>query len=86
MTIGMLMESLTAKAGAVTGQFVDATPFQNSDGAEPTDPCAEYGEQLERAGEWVGGSGWARGAPGRWGAAGSWGCGGSALPGCCWYC
>jgi hypothetical protein len=28
MTIGMLVESLAAKAGALTGQFVDASPFQ----------------------------------------------------------
>ena len=28
MTIGMLLESLTSKAGALDGTFVDATPFQ----------------------------------------------------------
>lgn len=28
MTIGMLVESMAAKAGALTGQFVDASPFQ----------------------------------------------------------
>jgi DNA-directed RNA polymerase I subunit RPA2 len=28
MTIGMLVESLAAKAGALTGNFVDASPFQ----------------------------------------------------------
>ena len=32
MTIGMLMESLGSKAGALGGPFVDATPFQKSDG------------------------------------------------------
>ncbi|KAL4423560.1 hypothetical protein ABPG77_004600, partial [Micractinium sp. CCAP 211/92] len=31
MTIGMLIESLTGKAGAISGQFVDASPFQSSD-------------------------------------------------------
>lgn len=28
MTIGMLVESLAAKAGAINGKFVDASPFQ----------------------------------------------------------
>ena len=28
MTIGMLLESLASKAGALQGTFVDATPFQ----------------------------------------------------------
>jgi hypothetical protein len=28
MTIGMLVESLAAKAGALSGNFVDASPFQ----------------------------------------------------------
>ncbi len=32
MTIGMLVESLASKAGALGGRFVDATPFQRSDG------------------------------------------------------
>lgn len=32
MTIGMLVESMASKAGALTGSFVDATPFQRSDG------------------------------------------------------
>jgi DNA-directed RNA polymerase I subunit RPA2 len=32
MTIGMLIESMGAKAGALTGTFVDASPFQASDG------------------------------------------------------
>lgn len=32
MTIGMLVESLASKAGALHGKFVDATPFQRSDG------------------------------------------------------
>jgi hypothetical protein len=28
MTIGMLVESMAAKAGAMRGEFVDASPFQ----------------------------------------------------------
>lgn len=32
MTIGMLMESLGSKAGALDGHFVDSTPFQRADG------------------------------------------------------
>ena len=32
MTIGMLVESLASKAGALGGRFVNATPFQRSDG------------------------------------------------------
>lgn len=32
MTIGMLLESMGAKAGALHGQFVDASPFQAADG------------------------------------------------------
>lgn len=50
MTIGMLIESLTAKAGCLTGQFVDASPFQSADADAPVDPCAEFGAALEAAG------------------------------------
>jgi hypothetical protein len=32
MTIGMLLESMGAKAGALTGAFFDASAFQASDG------------------------------------------------------
>lgn len=32
MTIGMLIESLASKAGALTGTWVDASPFQECDG------------------------------------------------------
>jgi DNA-directed RNA polymerase I subunit RPA2 len=32
MTIGMLLESMGAKAGALQGRFVDASPFQRADG------------------------------------------------------
>lgn len=38
MTIGMLMESLGSKAGALGGHFVDATPFQRADGKARTTP------------------------------------------------
>lgn len=51
MTIGMLIESLTSKAAAITGQFVDATPFQGSDENGPViDAPAEFGKKLEAAG------------------------------------
>jgi DNA-directed RNA polymerase I subunit RPA2 len=32
MTIGMLVESMAAKAGALRGEFVDASPFQRCAG------------------------------------------------------
>jgi DNA-directed RNA polymerase I subunit RPA2 len=35
MTIGMLVESMVAKAGALQGKFVDASPFQRCEGG----PC-----------------------------------------------
>ena len=38
MTIGMLMESLGSKAGALGGHFVDATPFQRADGKARSTP------------------------------------------------
>lgn len=57
MTIGMLVESLAAKAGALTGRFVDASPFQNcttpgqgSSQSERINPVEEFGAQLEAAG------------------------------------
>jgi DNA-directed RNA polymerase I subunit RPA2 len=50
MTIGMLIESLTGKAGCLTGQFVDASPFQSADADAPVDPTAEFGAALEAAG------------------------------------
>ncbi len=46
MTIGMLVESMASKAGALKGKFVDATPFQKSDGGEG-DPIREFGTQLQ---------------------------------------
>lgn len=50
MTIGMLIESLTSKAGAVSGQFVDATPFKGSEEGKPADRTEEFGKMLEKAG------------------------------------
>ena len=49
MTIGMLVESMVSKAGALQGRFVDASPFQSSDGIE-TDPIRDFGAALEKAG------------------------------------
>ncbi|GAX83529.1 hypothetical protein CEUSTIGMA_g10954.t1 [Chlamydomonas eustigma] len=49
MTIGMLVESLASKAGALRGEFVDATPFQRCDG-KPGNPAEEYGKHLEKLG------------------------------------
>eukprot|EP00873_Tetraselmis_striata_P041965 jgi/Tetstr1/462229/TSEL_000628.t1 len=49
MTIGMLVESMAAKAGALDGEFVDATAFQTSDG-KPGDPITYFGDKLEAAG------------------------------------
>jgi len=50
MTIGMLVESLASKAGALGGAFVDATPFggMGEDGA--AHPAAVFGAALEAAG------------------------------------
>lgn len=50
MTIGMLIESMTGKAGALGGTFVDASPFQSSDAGEAVDQPGEFGKQLEEAG------------------------------------
>ena len=52
MTIGMLIESMTGKAGALSGEFIDASPFQASDaeGGGAVDPVEEWGTQLEAAG------------------------------------
>ena len=50
MTIGMLIESLTGKTGALDGRFVDASPFQSSDNDCPVDPCEEFSRALEAAG------------------------------------
>ncbi|GFR47172.1 hypothetical protein Agub_g8865 [Astrephomene gubernaculifera] len=50
MTIGMLVESLVSKGGALAGQFVDASPFQRSDGVEKGNPVERWGAYLERQG------------------------------------
>jgi len=53
MTVGMLVESVAAKAGALTGRFVDATPFAGAAAgphAPPPDPAAAAGAALEAAG------------------------------------
>ena len=50
MTIGMLIESLTGKSGALTGTFVDASPFQSADADTVIDPCADFATALEAAG------------------------------------
>ncbi|CAG9461634.1 unnamed protein product [Pedinophyceae sp. YPF-701] len=49
MTIGMLIESMASKAAAMSGGFVDATPFQTSTDAA-WDPVREFGDQLEAHG------------------------------------
>ena len=46
MTIGMLLESLRSKAGALTGSFVDATPFQRAAG-KSEDPIDNVAHTLE---------------------------------------
>jgi DNA-directed RNA polymerase I subunit RPA2 len=51
MTIGMLVESLGSKAGALVGEFVDATPFQKCDNPDTfVDPIKQFGKTLEEAG------------------------------------
>ena len=51
MTIGMLLESLVSKAGALDGRFVDGSPFQAADGgATAGDLVQTAGDTLEAAG------------------------------------
>ena len=51
MTIGMLVESMASKAGALEGNFVDASPFQAArDGDKFCPPVEEHGEVLRRHG------------------------------------
>ncbi|KAG2440977.1 hypothetical protein HXX76_003830 [Chlamydomonas incerta] len=50
MTIGMLVESLVSKGGALAGQFVDASPFQRADGVEKGNATERWGAYLERQG------------------------------------
>lgn len=49
MTIGMLVESMAAKAGALKGEFVEATPFQKCEGKTES-PVEVFGSYLEKAG------------------------------------
>jgi DNA-directed RNA polymerase I subunit RPA2 len=54
MTIGMLVESLAGKAGAMHGVFQDGTPFRfaddSEDGVSGTRAVDYFGEQLLKAG------------------------------------
>jgi len=51
MTIGMLLESLVSKAGALGGRFVDGSPFQAADGVgSAQDLVQTAGDTLEAAG------------------------------------
>ncbi|KAF0691980.1 Aste57867_16886 [Aphanomyces stellatus] len=47
MTIGMLVESMAAKAGALRGQYMDATPFQFNEQNRAIDT---FGKYLKKAG------------------------------------
>nr|CDS32757.1 DNA directed RNA polymerase I subunit RPA2 [Hymenolepis microstoma] len=47
MTVGMLIEFLAGKTSALTGNFIDATPFQWND---EIPPYLEYGKLLEQLG------------------------------------
>jgi phosphoglucomutase len=46
MTIGMLVESLASKAGALDGKFVDATPFAASSGGDDYETPSQLFESL----------------------------------------
>ena len=51
MTIGMLVESMASKAGAMDGAFVDASPFQAArDGERFRHPVEEHGATLRKHG------------------------------------
>ena len=51
MTIGMLLESMASKAGALDGRFIDASPFQAAnDETHIISPTREYGEMLRKHG------------------------------------
>lgn len=49
MTIGMLIESLVSKAGALGGKFMNATPFQKAKG-KYEEPISNVAETLESFG------------------------------------
>lgn len=46
----MLVESMAAKAGALRGEFVDATPFRSSVSKQDKSIVDHFGEQLAAAG------------------------------------
>ncbi|MEW5309998.1 MAG: hypothetical protein WDW38_001834 [Sanguina aurantia] len=50
MTIGMLVESLVSKGGALKGEHVDASPFQRCDGKALGNPVEGWGTYLEAQG------------------------------------
>ena len=51
MTIGMLLESMASKAGALDGRSIDASPFQAAnDETHIISPTCEYGEMLRKHG------------------------------------
>ena len=51
MTIGMLIESMASKAGALSGSFIDASPFQSAKAGDAfPPPLTEHGQVLKRHG------------------------------------
>jgi|TARA_B100001142_G_scaffold317492_1_gene358498 DNA-directed RNA polymerase I subunit RPA2 len=51
MTIGMLVESMASKSGALDGSFVDASPFKPArDGEKFCHPVQQHGKILQRHG------------------------------------
>ncbi len=51
MTIGMLIESMASKAGALSGSFIDASPFRIAMGGEEfLPPLSEHGKVLKAHG------------------------------------
>ena len=50
MTIGMLMESLASKEGALSGNFVDASPFKALKGENSTTPLNDHYDRLKKMG------------------------------------
>jgi DNA-directed RNA polymerase I subunit RPA2 len=50
MTIGMLMESLASKEGALSGNFVDASPFKALKGENSTTLLNDHYDRLKKMG------------------------------------
>eukprot|EP00924_Labyrinthula_sp_SR-Ha-C_P000481 snap_masked-scaffold_27-processed-gene-0.12-mRNA-1 protein AED:0.00 eAED:0.00 QI:0/-1/0/1/-1/1/1/0/1234 len=50
MTIGMLLESMAGKAGALNGEFQDSTPFRNHETVDQKNMVEYFGKQLEEKG------------------------------------